>query len=130
MWNIIYIFVVLISIVYLPEQLNGIDIQFKDPFWIPKELVFMIGSTIAIGFSIVNGVDSERFRNKWIGIAFVVLVISSLLRFMIPLIFNDLNGKIIFNLFLIRPTINFILGSILVYVLVEKSNLSDLVTLA
>ena len=130
MWNIIYIFVVLISVIYLPEQLNGSDIQFKDAFWIPKELVFMIGSSVVIGYYFSENKNIGSLKNRIFGIIFGFIVISSLLRFMLPLIFNGINGRIFWNLFLIRPTINFILGSFLVYVLVSGSTIENWVKLS
>lgn len=122
MWVSLYILIILSSILWLPESLNG-NIRFNDPFWIPKEFIFVVFSSLIICFSFIyNDVKVRTFRNKWIALIFIFSILIFAVEFFYPLIFNNDKGAVAWNLKIIRPNINFILGVFLTVTLIENTS--------
>ena len=117
MWIFFYIFFILTSIVILPIA------KLNDFWWIPKECIFNL-----FGFSFIaatwfgNTQKSLTFKNLWLGIILIYCVLSFGWYFYIPLIFNNQVGKIIWNLWVIRPFINIFLGLLIIQALVEYTD--------
>ncbi len=114
MWIFFYIFFILTSTVILPIA------NLNDIWWIPKECIFNI-----LGFSFIasswlsSHSKSITFKNRWLALILIHCVISFGWYFYFPVIFNNPRGKIIWNLWLIRPFINITLGLWIIQTLVE-----------
>ena len=117
MFIMFYILFILTAILTLPIPGLG------DPWWIPKELVFNI-----LGFSFIastwmsSNSKSLTFKNKWVAIIFIYLVLSFGYYFYLPLVLGKIGGKISWHLWIIRPFINCVLGIWIIQTLIEYTD--------
>lgn len=111
MWNLLYAFILLTSIAFLP---------IPDAFGLPKTVVFIIGGFLLVAMGLMN--KESKFltlRNKWIGATFIYVILSSFgYHFFLPLLTNT-NKFIGFSLNANLSTMTIILSILIVQSLVE-----------
>ena len=116
MWIVFYFLIVLSTVVYVPINLN-------DSYWIPKEWAFTVLGFGTIAFSLFFDKNKRiSFSNFWLGLLLLYAVVSFGIYFYKPLIFNNPDGKIYWQVWNFRPTLNVILGIWLIQVLVENTD--------
>ncbi len=117
MWIFFYIFYILTSIAILPIP------NLYDVFWIPKEFVFnLLGFCFISSSWMSNMQKNETFKNKWLSLILIYCSISFAWYFYIPLLTGKMGEKLIWNLWVIRPFINVLLGFWIIQTLVEYSD--------
>lgn len=117
MWILFYILFILTSITVLTIP------NLYDNFWIQKECVFnILGFAFIASSWIGNNPKILTFKNKWIAIIFIYLVLSFGWFFYLPLITSKLGTKVVWNLWVIRPFINIVLGLWIIQTLVEYTD--------
>ena len=122
MWNILYSLIFLSSVLFFPEDFNGTT-NFNDAFWIPKEAAFISLAMVTIASSFfLKEAKTETFRNKWIGAILIWAAVSFTFIFLGPLMFNNPNGTVQWNIWNFRPTLNLFLGIFLLITLVENTD--------
>lgn len=115
MWILLYITIILTSVAIIPAQV-------PDIFWIPKEAVYTMLSFSLIGYSFFANVPARiSFYNRWIGILLIYAIVSFGWFFYLPLLF-PVNNQFQWNVWNIRPTLNFLSGLLLIKILVEHTD--------
>ena len=115
MWVLLYIVLILCSVIVIPYYV-------PNEWWIPKEAVYLIGGFSVVAVSMMFPRANGVFANKWIGAIFLYTILSFGWYFFIPLIF-PLNGtKTLWNMWNYMPTLNLILGILLIKTLVENTD--------
>lgn len=104
------IFFVLCTIAFIPLPL-------LDSFWVVKEWVFMFGCSLILACSFIFKRNREYY-NLPIMIMLVIIMVHFCFYFMKPIVFSY--GKIQWNLWCIKPTINAILGLFTFKIILES----------
>ena len=124
MWNILISLFILSSVIVVPN--------IADNFWIPKNAVFLMLGFIMLGFNFIS--QKERvltFKNKWIGLILIYVILSLGWYFYFPLIMAKNGQKVLWNIWNYLPSLNIILAIFMIKDLVEYTdNLNRWVTIA
>ena len=124
MWNILTAAFILSSIVVIPNT--------ADNFWIPKNAVFLIAGFILLAYNLMS--KQERliaFKNKWIGLILMYVVLSFGWYFYRPLVMAKAGQRVFWNVWNFLPSLNVILAIFLIKDLTEYTdNLSRWVLIA
>src|SRR3990167_368178 len=115
MWYILSILFILSSVAILPNAV--------DNFWIPKDAVFLMGGFFLLGYNFIS--NKERtliFKNKWIGLILIYLMLSFGWHFFLPILTAKAGQRVFWNVWNFLPTINVILGILLLKDFVEYTD--------
>ena len=115
MWIILYLLVIFCSLTFIPANV-------PDMFWIPKEMIYtLFGFSVIASTWIGRGNKRIVYKNLWAGILLIYIVASFCWHFYSILMFPPAEQMIVkwWNL---RPTLNIILGLILIQTLVEYTD--------
>lgn len=91
----------------------------KDPFWLSKNLLFTLLGLMFIGYGYITE-KKRTFNNLWLGLIFIYISLHFGWFFIKPLMLADINSKITWNLWNFLPTLNCIIGLVLIKTLVES----------
>src|SRR3990167_6911713 len=132
MWILFYIVIVLCSITFVPDMPLLFHVPNTDAiWWPPKNAVFMIGSLMVIGASVMSPrLVKRHFYSFWLGLIFIYFSLGFGFYFFKALLFVNENGKTAFNVWNYLPTLNFIIGFFLIKTLFENFEKIRLVQLA
>ena len=114
MWILIYIFLILCSIAYVP----GV----RDEFWIVKNAIYVLGGISVIAVSMFFKKRTLTFGNKWIGMALIYSILSFGWFFFVPLIYPNAKGNVLWNVWNYLPTLNFIVGIFFIKTIYESTD--------
>src|SRR3990167_6701207 len=114
MWILIYIFLILCSITYVP----GV----RDEFWIVKNAIYVLGGISVIAVSMFFKKRTLTFGNKWIGMALIYSILSFGWFFFVPLIYPNAKGNVLWNVWNYLPTLNFIVGIFFIKTIYESTD--------
>jgi len=89
----------------------------------PKEVLFnLLGFSFIASTLMSNNKKSLNFKNIWLGIIFIYLVISFCFYFYLPMVLGKNGGNINWNLWAVRPFINIVLSLWMIQALVEYTD--------
>ena len=115
MWIIFFVYFIIVSTIFVPFKV-------PDQWFVPKEAAFFVIGIIYIFSSyIVDNRKNFRFKNKWIFAAAVYTLIMFFFSFYAPIVFNNGLGYEL-HVWNLRPTLNFIVGVLLIQTLVENTD--------
>ena len=110
MFIILNIFLILCSLIFWPFKVN-------DSFWVIKESVFVLGCLSMLAYSFHVKCKGYTFKNSYAALLLLYISVGFVWFFYAP--FIKANGKVMWNFWNFRPTINFILGLFVVKILFE-----------
>lgn len=110
MFLLLSIILIVCSVIYWPKPVN-------DSFWIIKETVFVLGSLIMFSYSLYLGRNYINFKNKILAV-FLLYVSLEFIWFFYSS-FITASGKVSWNFWNFRPTINVLCGVLLIKILYE-----------
>lgn len=113
MWIVFYSFFIVCSLIFIPFV--------KEMFRFPKEAVFVVGGLIFIASSLMYE-PQRKFVNKWISFVLMYAALSFGFFFFVPLVWNSPDGKVMWNVWNYLPTLNLILGLMMIKTLVEYTD--------
>ena len=124
MFNILISVFILSSVIVIPNVAEN--------FWIPKSVVFLIGGFILLAYNFISNKErSLTFKNKWLGLIFIYIILSFGWYFYMPLMMAQEGQKVFWNIWNFLPTLNVILAILLIKDLVEYTdNLNQWVKIA
>jgi len=124
MWNILISLFILSSVIFIPNIANN--------FWIPKSAVYLIGGFILLAYNFISSKEKTlTFKNKWIGLILIYIVLSFGWYFYKPLVMARDGQKVLWNIWNFLPSLNVILAILMIKDLVEYTdNLARWVTMA
>lgn len=111
MFIITSILLVLSSVLFWPFSVN-------DPFLVIKESVFVLGSLSLFAYSFYRGNCINHFRNTFLALILIYIVLGFIWFFYVP--FITAKGKVLWNFWNFRPTINVICSMLLIKLLFEN----------
>src|SRR3990167_3649555 len=115
MCYILSILFILSSVAILPNAV--------DNFWIPKDAVFLMGGFFLLGYNFISSKERTLiFKNKWIGLILIYLVLSFGWHFFRPILMAKEGQKVLWNVWNFIPTLNVILGILLLKDFVEYTD--------
>lgn len=112
MFIILNIFLVLCSLIFWPFPSN-------DSFWSIKETIFVLCALSIFSYNLCYGKTYQDFNNKFLALFFLYVAIGFIWFFYSSFITS--NGKIDWNFWNFKPTINIICSVILIKILYENS---------
>lgn len=119
MWYCLYSLIVLSSVIFV----QGEKIAWQEGFWAVKECVYvLLGFTVIALSWILNDKKFRVFKNRWLGALLIFSIFSFGWYFYRPILFQNVDGKVLWNIWNFRPTLNIILALLLIQVLVEYTD--------
>lgn len=124
MFNILKVLFIFSSVIVIPNV--------TDNFWMPKNAVFLILGFILLAYNFIsNQSKSITFKNKWIGLILIYVILSFGWYFYKPLVMAKEGEKVFWNVWNFLPTLNVVLAIFLIKDLVEYTdNLGQWVNMA
>lgn len=113
MWIFTYILFIFCSVFFIPKV--------PDEWLIPKNAIFAIGGLALIASSFYFKRIRE-FKDTWVSLIFVFLVLSFGINFYIPMIFPDSDGRIAWNVWNYHQSLNAFIGILLIKILFEYTD--------
>jgi O-antigen ligase len=110
MFIILNIFLVLSSLIFWPYQVN-------DSFWVIKESVFVLGCFSMLVYSFHKKSINHGLKDNYIALFLLYVCLGFMWFFYSP--FINANGKVMWNFWNFRPTINIILAILIIKLLFE-----------
>ncbi len=124
MWNILISLFIISSVIIIPNIV--------DNFWIPKNAIFLILGFMLLAYNFIS--KQERaitFKNKWIGLILIYVILSFGWYFYYPLVVAKNGIRVFWNVWNFLPSLNVILAILLIKDLVEYTdNLARWVNIA
>lgn len=112
MWITTYLLIIFTTIFFIPSNV-------PDIWWAPKEMMYILFAGGVIGSSWMTDNRRISYKNIWAGIFLIYILAGFCWYYFRPLLFPG--EYTIFTVWNIRPTINVILGLVLIKTLVEKT---------
>ena len=115
MFNILISLFILTSVIFIPN--------IADNFWIPKSAIFLIGGFILLAYNFISRQEKiSTFKNKWIGLILIYIILSFGWHFYRPLVMAGEGQKVLWNIWNFLPSLNVILAIFLIKDLVEYTD--------